>query len=84
MSTDPAMCDSCWGPLDEMDLFETNGINYSIWLWETSYALINYDEFDFRKGTDPANHQDIIPNPLTTLLQKYYKKNTVRPSNRGY
>ena len=22
MSTDPAMCDSCWWPLDEMDLFE--------------------------------------------------------------
>ncbi len=69
---------------DEMDLFETNGINYSIWLWETSWAGLTYDQFNYRRGMDPNNHIDVSPNPLTTVIKKYFRKNTVFPLNRSY
>ena len=72
---------------DEMGIMENNGLNYSIWDWETTdpaYASVNsYDAFNFRRGINPAAHLD-FPNELTTVVQKYFQKNTARPSNRGY
>lgn len=69
---------------DSMDIMESNGLNYSIWLWESSDPNIDYDDFNFRRGTDPANHVDVSPNVLTTVIQKQFQKNTVRPSNRAF
>ncbi|MBI3480839.1 MAG: cellulase family glycosylhydrolase [Nitrosomonadales bacterium] len=72
---------------DEMGIMESYGLNYAIWDWETTdpaYATIHsYDAFNFRMGTDPAIHLD-APNVLTTVIQKYFQKNTARPSNRAY
>ncbi|MBI3479034.1 MAG: cellulase family glycosylhydrolase [Nitrosomonadales bacterium] len=76
---------------DEMDIMESIGVNYSIWDWETTdlaFATVGlaYDHFNYRKGIDPNNHVDVPlnANVLTTVLQKYFQKNTVRPSNRSF
>jgi hypothetical protein len=66
---------------DEMEIMESNGLNYSIWEWASSYSGINWDDFNYRRGTDPNNHADVTPNELTTVIESYFQKNTVRPSN---
>ncbi len=66
--------------LDEVtDLFEEYGVNYSVWLWESSFKKIDYDQFNFRRGTKEANHTDVNNNELVQVLKKRWAKNTVRP-----
>lgn len=69
---------------DEMEIMENSGMNYMIHQWESSYPGANVDSFNFRLGTDPANEVDVAPNVLMTVIQKYFQKNTVRPSNRNF
>ncbi len=69
---------------DEMDIMEGYGLNYSVFSWYPPSVAALHDSFDFRRGTDPNNHAEVSPNALTTVLQKYFQKNTVRPSNRGF
>lgn len=70
---------------DEMDIMESKGLNYAIWAWDTiDPTFSTYDDFNFRRGTNPKNHVDVIPNVLTTTIQKYFQKNTLRPSNRSF
>lgn len=65
----------------ELEYLDSVGVNSAVWLWESDWKLITYDEFNYRKGEDAKNHLDKIPNPLLSLLEKYWRKNTVRPSN---
>ncbi len=60
--------------------FEELGVNYSVWLWESSFKKIDYDQFNYRRGTDEKNHQDIKNNVLLEVLKKRWAKNAVRPS----
>lgn len=76
---------------DSMDLMESIGVNYNVFVWDPTdpaWASIDgYDSWNFRRGSDPNNHvdmADISKNPLAAVVQKYLKKNTVRPSNRGF
>lgn len=67
--------------LDEVTKqFEELGVNYSVWLWESSYKGIDYDQFNYRRGTDEKNHRDIKDNALLDVLKKRWAKNGVRPA----
>jgi hypothetical protein len=65
---------------DSMDLFETEGANHAVWLWESSFP-INYDEFNFRKGPKPENHRDVFSSALLRVLKRYWSRNTVSPQD---
>jgi len=66
---------------DQMDLFEQRGLNYALWLWETSWEPIQeeIDAFNFRHGPDPDNHQDVSESDLITVIRTAWQRNTVRP-----
>ncbi len=64
---------------DEMDHFEKARFNYAIWLWESDWPKLGYDEFNFRFGPDPKRHSDLTNNPLLELLKSYWSRNTQRP-----
>ena len=68
---------------DQMDLFEQRGMNYAVWLWETSWESYSAreDVFNFRHGPDPANHADVASSDLIKVILKYWGRNTIRPSD---
>ncbi|MCD6291496.1 MAG: cellulase family glycosylhydrolase, partial [Anaerolineae bacterium] len=67
---------------DEMDLFERRGMNYALWLWETSWLpyATEVDAFNFRHGPDPGNHADVPSSELLETITSYWRRNVVRPS----
>ena len=67
---------------DETTLFEKRGMNYVIWDWSTSYKPVTDSDnaFNFRFGSDPAQSKD-TNSKLYDVIKKYWKKNTLRPSN---
>ncbi len=71
---------------DQMDLFEQRGMNYALWAWETSWAAYaeEVDAFNFRHGLDPDRHADVKANKLEDVIVKYWRRNTVRPSNTTF
>ncbi|NOZ60139.1 MAG: T9SS type A sorting domain-containing protein, partial [Calditrichaeota bacterium] len=68
---------------DEMNLMEQKGINYALWLWETSWQEYaqEVDAFNFRHGPNPNHHSDVSSSDLITVIRNHWAKNTVRPSN---
>jgi len=68
---------------DQMDLFEKRGLNYALWLWETSWPPFEkeVDAFNFRHGPDPQNHSDVASSDLCDVILKYWKLNTIYPSS---
>ncbi len=61
-------------------IFEELGVNYAVWLWESSYKGITYDSFNFRRGTQESNHKEITDqNLLIEVLKKRWSKNIQRP-----
>ncbi len=64
---------------DSMQVFEANGMNHAIWLWESSWHGVNYDQFNYRRGTDPSKHSDVPGNELLSVISKHWKENSVRP-----
>ncbi len=64
---------------DHMSILENLGVNYSYWLWESSWQGITYDQFDIRKGTKPKNHTNQTDNALFQTMKKYWIKNQARP-----
>lgn len=68
---------------DQMALFEQRGMNYALWLWESSWPPIQdeIDAFNFRHGQDPHTHADVESSPLQDVIIRYWGRNTVRPSN---
>ena len=67
---------------DEMDLLEGRGMNYVLWLWESSWEPYagEVDAFNFRHGPDPQNHQDVETSALIEVIKSYWGQNTLRPS----
>jgi len=67
---------------DEMDLFESRGMNHALWLWETSWVeyVAEVHAFNFRFGPDPANRAN-VNSALRNVILKYWGRNTVRPSS---
>jgi len=68
---------------DEMDLFEQQGLNHALWLWECSWPPIQdeIDAFNFRHGPDPDDHTDVATSDLIEVIKKYWGRNTMRPSH---
>jgi hypothetical protein len=62
----------------QFELLERAGINHALWLWETSSPLITYDQFNFRRGTDPKNKTDCESGALVDAIKANWRLNTVR------
>jgi len=65
---------------DQMDLFEGRGLNYALWLWETSWKPYaeEVNAFNFRLGPDPDNTTE-VPSDLMDVITAYWSRNTLRP-----
>ncbi len=63
-----------------ISLFEEQGLNHAVWLWESSINL-GYDQFDYKKGLDPKSHADRPGNPLLKVLARAWSRNGLRPSS---
>jgi len=70
---------------DQMGLFEQRGLNYALWLWETSWEAYagEVDAFNFRHGPDPNHHTDVTSSDLMDVIKAYWSRNTARPSQGG-
>lgn len=68
---------------DQMDLFEVRGMNYALWLWQTSWAEYaqEVDAFNFRHGPNPNNHTDVQSSALMTVITQHWAQNSIRPSD---
>ncbi len=66
---------------DELALFEARGINYAVWVWETSWEPFATEVTDFnaRLGPDPQNTSN-VDNELRSVLERYWNRNMIRPS----
>ncbi len=64
---------------DEMSVFEKNGYNHAIWLWETSLP-IDWDEFNFRHGPNKSNKVDVSDSALMEVLRQNWGQNLARPT----
>ena len=66
---------------DQMSLFEQQGMNHALWVWESSWDPIQseIDAFNFRHGPDPDNHIDVESSDLIKVIGKYWGRNSVRP-----
>lgn len=62
----------------QFELLERAGLNHALWLWETSSPLITYDQFNFRRGTDPKNKVDCETGALVDAIKANWRLNTVR------
>ncbi len=68
---------------DEMDIFETFGINYALWVWNPpAWApwTESVTDFNFRYGPDPDNTTP-VDNDLLAVIQEFWSRNTIRPSS---
>lgn len=69
---------------DQTDIFESHGMNHALWLWESSHPAVSYDEFNIRRGPDPANHADVASSELIESIRAVWGRNTFRPSHAGW
>ncbi len=63
-----------------MDRFEERGLNYALWLWETSWEPCREEvnAFNFRFGPDPDNTTEVLSD-LMDVITAYWSRNTLRP-----
>ncbi|MEA3309680.1 MAG: MJ1477/TM1410 family putative glycoside hydrolase [Chloroflexota bacterium] len=68
---------------DELDLLEQQGVNYALWVWESSWEPFAEEvtAFNFRYGPDLASRADVETSALQTVIYEYWGRNTVRPSS---
>jgi hypothetical protein len=66
---------------DQTELFEQRGINYALWIWESSYpGLATVDDFNFRHGPNPLDHTDTSGSDLETAIRSAFARNRDRPA----
>ncbi|MBM3153428.1 MAG: glycoside hydrolase family 5 protein [Chloroflexi bacterium] len=67
---------------DEMDIFETLGINYALWVWDPDWRpwAESSTGFNFRYGPDPENASP-AGNDLQDVILDFWARNTLRLSN---
>lgn len=67
---------------DQIDLLEKKNINHAVWIWNPGWPPYSreVDYFDYRHGPDPNTHTNLDHNPLLQVLQKYWRRNYLRPS----
>lgn len=68
---------------DQMNLFESKGMNYAVWLWEPSWQpyAVQVNEYNFRYGPNPDNTHENGANDLMDVIVKHWKYNNLRPSS---
>ncbi len=74
---------SRWAPgaeqflADQIDDFEGYGLNWAVWLWESTHTNYTRDvnTFNFRVGPNPATWQDSPSNALYRTIQHYWQRN---------
>jgi hypothetical protein len=71
---------------DQIEIFETQGWNYGIWEWSSSYRpfIQTVNRFNFRIGPDPANKINPVPNELMDTIKYFWQRNLLRPSNSAW
>jgi hypothetical protein len=71
---------------DQTEIFETNGWNYAIWEWSTSYLPFSQsvNEYNFRLGPDPSNTVNLVANELLDTIKYFWQRNLIRPSNAAW
>lgn len=68
---------------DQMSLFEARGVNYALWVFNTSWPPHQgNDEFDFQHGPDPDHHANVETSDLIDVIRAHWSRNTARPPNR--
>lgn len=68
---------------DEVEYFESRGMNHAIWVWDSSYEpwrMWGSKAMNYLFGPNPANYTE-VPNEIIGLLQEVWARNRVRPSN---
>ncbi|GAB4503525.1 MAG: hypothetical protein Fur0043_05170 [Anaerolineales bacterium] len=67
---------------DEMDIFETLGLNYAFWVWDPAWQpwASSVNGWNYRYGPDPANTSP-VDNDLLAVIRDFWARNTARPSN---
>ncbi len=64
---------------NQLEDFETLGVNWALWLWECGYT--NYScrtsSFNFRAGPAPEHWEDLDTNALFLTIQRYWQRNAV-------
>jgi hypothetical protein len=68
---------------DQIDLFETRGMNHALWVWDPAWEpwVEEVNAFNFRLGPDPRNHADRPSNEIMETILGYWTRNTARPSS---
>ena len=68
---------------DQLTLFEARGLNHAIWMWDPDWQpwTDEVNAMNYRFGQDPKSQEDIYPNPLMDLLEDYWSRNEIRPSD---
>ncbi len=66
---------------DEMELFEEQGLNYALWVWDPDWSpwTEEVNVFNFRFGPDPQN-KTVLDNAVESVIAEFWTRNTVRPS----
>ncbi|MFQ6101343.1 MAG: glycoside hydrolase family 5 protein [Anaerolineae bacterium] len=67
---------------DQMDLFEQRDMNHALWVWDPAWEpwTEEVNDFNFRFGPDPSNTQNVPSSDLMEAIEKYWGRNTIRPS----
>lgn len=67
---------------DQMNLFEQHGMNYALWLWESSWPPYNRSEdaFNFRHGPKKNHHRAVAASAEQAVIAAHWRRNWVRPS----
>jgi hypothetical protein len=67
---------------DEMDIFESLGINYALWVWNPAWSpwTESVTDFNFRFGEDPDNVSP-VENDLQAVILEFWARNTTRLSS---
>jgi hypothetical protein len=65
---------------DRLTLLEAAGVNYAVWLWETSWKpyASSTTAFNFRLGPDPAETTRETTNELWSVIQHFWSRNSDR------
>ncbi|MCB0416060.1 MAG: cellulase family glycosylhydrolase [Bdellovibrionaceae bacterium] len=65
---------------DHFELFEQWQVSSAIWIWESDFKGIDWNEFNFRFGNDIAATSEVSNSPLEKVIRAAWSKNSARPS----
>lgn len=63
---------------DQYEIFDEWKLSSAVWMWECDFAGVDWDDFNFRRGTDPSNHVDVPGNIFEKELRRAWSLNLAR------